>query len=364
MGCEVPEGIGGLGNDMEEASSNSAHAATVAPQATIRETMQAINDGGLEIAFVVDAERRLMGTVSDGDIRRALLGGARLDDPVLGYTNRHCVSVSPTAGRSAVLDEMRARGFSQVPIVDEQHRFLGVHLLREMIGGAERPNWAVIMAGGRGERLRPLTNTIPKPMIKVAGRPILERLVLHYVGYGIRTIYLSVNYMSQVIRDHFGDGSRFGCEIRYLEEFRPLGTAGAISLLPQVPEHPLLVTNGDLITEFDVDAMMRFHAQKESCLTVGIREYQHTVPFGTVDLDDAKIMNIREKPSLTCLVNTGVYVLEPRLIDCIPKDTEYTMPELIVDCLRRGEFVGGYPICGDWIDVGRPSDLHAARGAT
>jgi dTDP-glucose pyrophosphorylase len=326
--------------------------------------MQVINDGGLEIAFVVDEDRRLVGTVSDGDIRRALLGGAKLDDGVLKFANRHCISVSLVAGRSAVLDEMRARGLSQIPIVDEQNRFLGVHMLREMIGGMERPNWAVIMAGGRGERLRPLTNTIPKPMIKVAGRPILERLVLHYVGFGIRTIFLSVNYMSHVIRDHFGDGSRFGCEIRYLEELQPLGTAGALSLLPEHPEHPFLVTNGDLITEFDVDAILRFHYQQQCCLTTGIREYQHTVPFGTVDLDGVKITNIREKPTLVCLVNTGVYVLEPRLIERIPKDTAYTMPELIDDCLRRNEDVGGYFIGGDWIDVGRPTDLHAARGAT
>lgn len=350
---------------MPEDRSRRAEVACVSPQATIRETMQAINDGGLEIAFVVEGkERRLIGTVSDGDIRRAILAGALLDDGVLNHTSRHCISVSPTAGRSEVLDQMRARGFSQIPIVDEENHFLGVHLLREMIGSFERPNWVVIMAGGRGERLRPLTNAIPKPMIKVAGRPILERLVLHYVGFGIRTIYLSVNYMSHIIRDHFGDGSRFGCEIHYLQELQPLGTAGALSLLSEIPEHPLLVVNGDLITEFDVGAILRFHEQQKHSLSVGVREYRHTVPFGTIEMEGVNIIRIQEKPSLACLVNTGVYVIEPRLIERIPKDTDYTMPELIDDCLRRKESVGGHSICGDWIDVGRPADLYAASGVT
>ena len=348
---------------MLEDTSKLPVAACVPPESTIRRTMQAINAGGLEIAFVVEgADRRLVGSVTDGDVRRALLAGARMDDAVLSCTNRQCVSVPPTAERSEVLDLMRARGFSQIPIVDQHKRLIGLHLLREILGSIERPNWAVIMAGGRGERLRPLTDTIPKPMIKVAGRPILERLVLHYVGYGIRTIFLAVNYMSRVIRDHFEDGARFGCNIHYLEESRPLGTAGAVSLLPTFPQHPFLVTNGDLITDFDVGAILSFHERHGKVLTVGVREYRHTVPFGVIEVEGGNVTSVREKPSLVCLANAGVYVLEPRLISRLPKDMEFTMPELIDDCLLRNESVGGYSIHGDWIDVGRPADLHLALG--
>jgi NDP-sugar pyrophosphorylase family protein len=286
-----------------------------------------------------------------------------LDDPVLSYANQHCSSVSPTSERSYALDLMRALGLSQIPIVDQQKRLIGVHLLRDILGSIERPNWAVIMAGGRGERLRPLTDTIPKPMIKVAGRPILERLVLHYVGHGVRTIFVAVNYMSYVIQEYFGDGTQFGCEIHYLEESRPLGTAGAISLLPTLPQHPLLVTNGDLITDFDVGAILSLHEQQGHAITVGVREYRHTVPFGVMEMEGGTVRSVREKPSLVCLANAGVYVLQPRLVTRIEKDKEFTMPELIEDCLLRNELVGGYAIDGEWLDVGRPADLRIAVGA-
>ena len=337
--------------------------ACVPSDATIRQTMQAIDAAGLEIAFVVEGvDRRLVGSVTDGDVRRALLAGARLDDAVLRCANRQCISVPPAAERSEVLDLMRARAFSQIPIVDESAHLVGLHLLREILGSFERPNWALIMAGGRGERLRPLTDTIPKPMIRVAGRPILERLVLHYVGYGIRTVFVAVNYMGRVIQDYFEDGARFGCEIRYLEESRPLGTAGSLSLLPELPQHPLLVTNGDLITDFDVGGILSVHERREAVLTVGLREYRHTVPFGVVEVEDGNVTSVREKPSMVCLANAGVYVLEPRLISRIRKNVESTMPELIDDCLVRNERVVGYSLHGDWIDVGRPTDLHAANG--
>ena len=326
--------------------------------------MEAIDKSGLEIAFVVEGEeRRLIGSVTDGDIRRALLAGSQLDEPVASFANRQCTTVPPGVDRAEVLDLMRARCLDQIPIIDDQRRFVGLHLLHEILGSVQRPHWAVIMAGGRGERLRPLTETIPKPMLKVAGRPILERLVLHYIGYGVRTIFLAVNYLSQIVTDHFGDGSRFGCEIRYLLETRPLGTAGALSLLPETPEHPILVTNGDLITEFDVAAMLSTHQRATSALTVGVREYRHTIPFGVIETDGTRVTSLREKPSIICVANAGVYVVEPGLIERIPVETEFTMPELIDTCLVRDEHVGAYSIQGDWIDVGRPSDLNLARGS-
>jgi dTDP-glucose pyrophosphorylase/CBS domain-containing protein len=331
--------------------------------ATIRQTMQVIGAAGLEIAFVVEGDTfRLVGTVSDGDIRRALLSGATLADPVIGCANRNCITIPETSGRSHALDQMRARGISQIPIVNEFNCLVGVHSLREILGVYNRPNLAVIMAGGRGERLRPLTDNVPKPMIKIAGRPILERLVLHLTGYGIKTIFLSVNYMSNVIQNHFGDGSKFGCVIKYLEEEQPLGTAGALSLLPEIPSHPFIVTNGDLITDFDVGAMLRFHQQKSNAISIGVRQYQHTVPFGVLDMSGDLVVAVREKPSVICETNAGVYVLSPALVERVRKDTPTTMPELVSDCLARNENVGGFRIEGDWIDVGRPADLAAASG--
>ena len=233
-------------------------ACLVPESGTLRDAMATLDRGARQIALAVDADGRLVGVVTDGDLRRALLGGAALGDPLGPRLNREFVNVTPGEGRPEVLDLMRARHVSAVPVVDGEHRPVGLHLLQEFVAPVERPNWAVIMAGGQGIRLRPLTESLPKPMLKVAGRPILERLILHLVGSGIRRVFISVNYLGHVIEDHFGDGSDFGCRIEYLREAEPLGTAGSLSLLP-TPTDPVLVMNGDLVTSADVGHLLDFH---------------------------------------------------------------------------------------------------------
>ncbi len=324
--------------------------------------MEAIQRGRCWLALVVDRDRRLLGLLTDGDIRRALLAGAGLDDRAEPCVQKNFVSVSPVASRTEVLDLMRARSLNQIPIVDEQGKLVGLHLLREMIGAVLRPNWAVIMAGGRGERLRPLTDTIPKPMVNVAGRPILERIILHLVGFGIRRIFLSVNYLSHMIEDHFGDGSAHGCSIEYLRETRPLGTGGSLSLLPAKPEDPLLVLNGDLVTQFDVGSMFAHHAEGNYAATVGVYEYVHDIPYAVIDAVDGRLTRITEKPTMRWLANGGIYMIEPALLDRIPRDTAYSLPDLIGACLDRGESVGAFHIDDDWLDVGRHNELRRARG--
>ena len=335
---------------------------TIAATAVLREAMQAIDRGACEIAFVVDAPGHLLGTVTDGDIRRALLAGATLEDPVEPIMNPRFTAVSETASRTEVLDLMQARTLGHIPILDSQGRLVGLHLLREMLGRDEKPNWAVVMAGGRGERLRPITDSIPKPMVKVAGRPILERIVLHLVGQGFKTIFLSVNYMSDVIERYFGDGSSYGCQIQYLREETPLGTGGALSLLPGKPMHPFLVLNGDLLTQFDASGMLAFHAERGCLATVGCYEYLHTVPYGVLDLSEDRVAGMREKPRESWTVNAGIYVLEPALLARVPKGTYFPLPALVEECLDRKEPVGAYHIVGDWIDVGHHQELRRARG--
>ncbi len=330
--------------------------------ATVREAMQVIESGAAEIAFVINLDRRLIGTLTDGDIRRALLGGETLDGPVHPIMNRHYAAAMLDDTRADVLDLMRARSLSQIPIVDEAGKLAGLHLLREMIGMVDRPNWAVVMAGGRGERLRPITDSIPKPMVQVAGRPILERIVLHLVGFGITRIFLAVNYMGEVIENHFGDGSRLGCRIEYLREDSPLGTGGALSLLPEKPVDPLIVLNGDLLTQVDVGSMLGFHSEGEFKATIGLREYAHRVPYGVVEMNESRVIDIREKPSHVWTSNCGVYVIQPNLLSRIPQGEYFGMPDLMGDCLKRNEPVGGYMVEGDWVDIGRPGELQRARG--
>jgi dTDP-glucose pyrophosphorylase len=337
-------------------------ALAVGPAVSIREAMEAIDRGACEIALVVDGLGRVQGTLTDGDIRRAILAGAALEDPAADHMETDFCYVAPQVSRAEVLDVMRARSLQQIPILDERRRLLGMHLLREIIGAVPRPNWAVIMAGGRGERLRPLTDSIPKPMVRVAGRPILERLVLHLVGFGIRRVFIAVHYKADIIRQHFGDGAGHGCRVEYLEEDEPLGTGGSLSLLPARPTHALLVINGDLVTQFNIGQLLAFHRHRRYAVTVGVKEYVHTVPYGVVQLAGDTIVDLHEKPTATWLANAGVYVLQPELLRRVPAGTFYPLPCLVEDCLDAGRPVGAFNIEDDWLDVGQPQQLRRARG--
>jgi dTDP-glucose pyrophosphorylase len=312
------------------------------------------------MALVVDDGGRLLGTLSDGDVRRAILNGAELECPVEEHANRDYTWVPPGLGRADVLDLMQARTFRQIPILDSARRLVGVHLLHEILGQVERPNIAVVMAGGLGTRLRPITERLPKPMLKVAGRPILERLVLHLVGFGIRRIFISVHYLGKVIEDHFGNGDRFGCRVEYLREETPLGTGGCLSLLPVRPEEPFLVMNGDLVTQVDIDGLLRHHAVGNYAATMGVQRYAHQIPFGCVDVEDGRLTRLEEKPVIERMVNAGIYVLSPEIVARVPRET-YPITDLFGECLARGETVGVYPVDDDWLDVGQHESLRRAR---
>jgi dTDP-glucose pyrophosphorylase len=323
-----------------------------------------LDRGALRVALVMSSASRLVGIFTDGDLRRALLRGASLESPLEPEMQRNFTSVEPRIGRAEVLDLMQARQFTVVPIVDEAGAYHGCHSLHDLLGVAARPNTALIMAGGRGTRLGPLTKDLPKPMIRVAGRPILERMVLHVVGFGIRKIYISLNYLGHVIESYFGDGARFGCAIEYLREDRPLGTGGALSLLPEQPSAPLLVVNGDVVTQADLGAFLDAHTAggPDLMLTLATRRYLHTVPFGCIEVDGSRIVDVEEKPTLSRLINAGMYVLSPQLLARIERNTEFSMPSLIEGCLARRERVDAFEIADDWLDVGQKEQLAEARG--
>ncbi len=330
---------------------------------TLRHAMEVIDDGAQGIAFVLDAERRLIGTVTDGDIRRALIKGVLLTDEIGPHAKKVFSTVSPSAPRAEVIDLMQARQLRQIPIIDSEGHLKGLHLLHEILGAVPKPNWAVIMAGGKGTRLGELTQARPKPMLKVAGRPIIERLVLHLVGCGIRRIFISVNYLASVIEEHFGDGSQFGCRIEYLREDAgtPLGTGGSLSLLPEVPEHPLFVCNGDLVTQVDLQSLVGFHHDGGYQATIGVRSYTHEIPFGCLEVADGRVTSLVEKPVLSQLINAGIYMLSPDMVRRVPQRF-YPITELFDEALRQGERVGAFEIVDDWIDVGQRDQLKQARG--
>lgn len=345
-----------------EIGTAALRAAQVPAAGCLRDVLVALDRGALGIALAVSLEGVLQGVLTDGDVRRAQLGGAGLESALAPFLRREFIAVERGASRAMVLDLMQARRIAQVPVVDASGCVVGLHTLHAILSREERPNWAVVMAGGRGERLRPLTDSIPKPMVRVAGRPILERIVLHLVGFGVRRIFLAVNYKAQVIEEHFGDGSRFGCHIEYLREAKPLGTGGPLSLLAGKPADPLLVLNGDLLTQVDVGRMLDFHASAEHKATVGVHEYLHTVPFGVVELQGDRILALREKPTQSWQTNAGIYVLDPDLLARVPSGTNFPLPALVEECLDRGEAVGAFRVEGDWSDIGQHQELRVARG--
>ena len=256
---------------------------------------------------------------------------------------------------------MRIRNISQIPVLDARGIMVGLHLLHELIGAVPRPNRVVIMAGGQGVRLRPLTEHIPKPMLTVAGRPILERIVLHLVGYGIREISLSINYLGEVIERHFKDGSDFGCHISYIREKKPMGTGGSLSLLAP-SDDAVLVMNGDLVTQADIGRILDFHAAGDFVATSCLRPYQVEVPFGVAEVRGDRLLAFREKPTEQMLINAGIYVLSPKALRMIPKDREYPITQLFETCLSKKLAVGAHVLEGDWMDVGRHEELRKARG--
>ena len=325
--------------------------------------MQALEQDAIGMAFVTTPDGILVGVVTDGDIRRALLGGATLEGSIAPFATRNYQSVGSDMGRSDVLDLMQAHRVKQIPIIDEHHHLVGVHLLHEILGCNVRANWAGILAGGKGTRLKPLTTRVPKPMIPIAGRPILERIVLHLVSFGVQQIFLSVNYLQEQIKEHFGDGSRHGCNIRYLEESgdEPLGSGGSLALLPEAPSEPILVINGDLVTQVDISAIFQFHESGGYYTTMGVRPYIEKIPFGCVTVKDDRVVSVEEKPQFVHSINAGVYVLSPEAVAAVPQKF-FPITELFTQALETGKPVGGFEIEGDWTDIGSVGDLARASG--
>ena len=334
---------------------------SISPNASILDALRLIDNTGIAAAVVCE-NGLVKGILTDGDLRRAIIAGARLDASIKPYYKKNFTSASPEATRADILELMQARTIDQIPIIDEVGSLLGIHTMHSILGAAIKPNVAVIMAGGKGSRLGKLTLNTPKPMLKVAGKPILERLILHLVSHGIRQIYLSVNYLSEVIEEYFGDGSNWGCEISYLHEDEPLGSGGALSLLPTVPEHPVILMNGDLLIEANISQMLRFHQENTNHATMGVHFYSHEVPFGCVEIEGNRIKMLEEKPVLTKMINAGVYVFSPDALKTVPKQTFFPVTSLFEQALHMGKPCGAYPVEGSWIDIGNPSQLKQARG--
>ena len=282
------------------------------PSTPVLKAMEVINEGAAQIALVLDDQKRLLGTLTDGDIRRGLLNGFSLDSPVELLMNRKFRFVRSSDDQFEVLEVMSNQLLKQIPVLDEDDRIVKLLLLDELLSPVELSNPVVIMAGGKGTRLRPYTEHCPKPMLRVVGKPMLEILLEQCISKGFRTFYFSVNYLKEHIKDFFGDGSRWGVSIQYLVETKPLGTAGSLQLLPDSFEEPFLVLNGDVLTRLDLGQLLEFHLQHKAKATLCVREHETTVPFGVVQTEGVELVSFNEKPTYTHLVNAGIYIINPK----------------------------------------------------
>ena len=329
--------------------------------ATIQEAIQNLTASTLQIVLVVDEHGKLLGTVTDGDIRRGLLRGLDLQAGINQILFTSPLVAPPEMSRDMVLHLMRANRLLQMPVVDEQQRVVGLHLWNDIIAQPERNNVMVIMAGGMGTRLRPFTNDCPKPMLPVAGRPMLEHILERAKNEGFRHFVFAVRYLSHVIEDYFTDGTKWDVKISYIHEDTPLGTAGALSMLEPKPTEPFVVTNGDVLTDVRYGEIVDFHKYHQASATMAVRLHEWQHPFGVVQTTGVNITKFEEKPIFKTHVNAGIYVLNPETLRLVPVGSPCDMPDIFETLRVRGERIIAYPMHEIWTEVGRPDDLEKIR---
>ncbi|MCF8031897.1 MAG: nucleotidyltransferase family protein [Desulfarculaceae bacterium] len=327
--------------------------------ATVRQAMKAIDHNKQGIVLVVDGQGCLVGTITDGDVRRFLLTSGGLDEPADPLVWRNPVTAPQDATHAELLELLAEHKLRNIPLLDQAGRPTGVFSLRDALEGGDGAPVAAILAGGEGKRLRPLTNDVPKPMLQVGDTPLLQRIVENLVSAGFKRIHISVNYKRELIEKHFGDGAAFGAQISYLREETKLDTAGPLALLPP-PAAPLLVINGDVYTAADLERLYEFHLAQRCVMTVAATEYRVKVPYGVLKLAGHLMLGMEEKPEQTFYCNGGIYVINPEILRLIPRGQPFGMNDLLERVLSAGLPVAAFPIHESWVDVGQMTDLERA----
>ncbi|MFJ8457766.1 nucleotidyltransferase family protein [Lysinibacillus xylanilyticus] len=332
----------------------------VYPENSLLHTMKVINDSFFKFAVVVDKEQRLLGTVTDGDIRRGILRGEGLEVPITSIMNPNPISAKNGQKQYKYKQLMKSKMLKQLPIVDESNRIMDI-LFMDKLDKSTTKNTVILMLGGLGTRLRPLTNDTPKPMLRVGNKPILETIIEGFKQYGYSNFVFSVNYKKEVISDYFQNGEAFGVTIEYVEENKRMGTAGALSLMKNRPTKPFFVMNGDLLTQINFEQLMQFHIEHQSVATMCVREYEYQIPYGVIETAGTDLVTIKEKPIHRSFVNAGIYVLNPEVFDYIPNDEFYDMPTLFEHLIKQNMKTSVFPIHEYWLDIGQINDFNRAN---
>ena len=334
----------------------------ISPTFTVISAVEKIGKEALRVLLVVDEHLNLLGVVTDGDIRRHLLRHGSLDAPVFEMMCKNPKVALETETKDQLLMKMQNLNILHLPIVNDNNKVIGLETLNHLTEKKRYDNWVVFMAGGLGTRLHPLTLEFPKPLVKIANKPILEILLENFIANGFHHFYFSVNYMATMIQDYFGDGSKWGVHISYLHEDQALGTVGSLNLLPKKPEHPFFVVNADIMTNLNFHQILAFHQfhLHQPIATVCVRQYQNTIPYGVVNIDNKyhNIIGIEEKPTQSYFVNTGIYILNPAVLNYFPeKNIFYDMPTLLLELIKKDQFVATFPVREYWLDVGSHENL-------
>jgi dTDP-glucose pyrophosphorylase len=329
---------------------------------TLEIAIKVLHSGGLRVALVVDERGKLLGTITDGDIRRALINHLDMGCPVLKVMNSNPLSALSTDSEAAILENMKSKDILHMPIVDQNGILVGLKTLQNLTFNQKLDNAVFIMAGGFGTRLQPLTNETPKPLLNIGSRPILETILRRFINAGFYNFYISTHYKAEKVISYFGDGSSYGVNIQYINEDTPLGTAGAIGLLPKdIPSKPIIMMNGDVLTKVNFSDLLNFHYEHDGIATMCIREYDVQIPFGVVNIENHKIKNIIEKPLKKFFINTGIYVFNPSLIDNVNPNVHIDMPELLEKQIEEGKSINVFPIHEYWQDIGHIEEYENAN---
>lgn len=336
----------------------------VAPDANIRDALRALNKGAQKIALICDNSDRLLAVVSDGDIRRGLLTDLNMDDPVCAVAN-----LNPRVARLGICRKdlkqiLIGEHLNVLPVLDEDDRVVDLHTLDSLNSRPTLENPVFIMAGGFGSRLRPLTDHCPKPMLPIGDKPILQHTIERMRAQGFRNFFISTHYLPKQIMDHFGDGSQFGVSIDYVHEDVPLGTGGALGLLPSDSGHkPLILMNGDILTDLDFTDILESHEIKGADATMCLREQETSLAYGVVDVVEGNVTGMQEKPTYLHLINTGIYVLSAECVRSVEKELRIDVPTLLEKRLHEGHLINAHTFYGQWIDIGQMNDYVRAQSS-
>ncbi len=334
----------------------------LSPEDSIQKAIEVIDQAALGIALVVDERKALLGTVTDGDIRRGLIRHLAMESPVSMVMNASPKTASVNREKKQLLALMKTENVHQLPLLDSDGRVVGLETLYNLTETKQYDNAVFLMAGGFGTRLRPLTNSCPKPMLAVGEQPILETILENFISYGFHSFFISVHYLAEKVKAYFGDGSRWGVTIEYVEEREPLGTAGALSLLPRdVVNQSVIVMNGDILTKVNFEHLRRFHDEQEAAATVCVKEYDFQIPYGVISSDEHRITGIVEKPVQRFFVGAGIYALSPGVIAGMESGVRLDMPDLLQRLVEQDKLVNMFPIHEYWLDVGRLDDYERAQ---